>query len=220
AQPAPAAAPATPTTTTVAVQPAPAAAPATPTTTTVAAQPAPAAPATTQTTTTVTAQPAPVAAVATQTTVVTVPKVNIDCSYHLPSTTVSEQELTQWAQNAVIKSFDFSFDKLDEQLQTLKSCFTDPGWHGFNEALQQSGNLSIIKNQKLTVSGHLSGQAVVHTTKENSWQIIVPIDVVYQNTQEKFTQSLAVTLVVTKKTAEELGIVQLIATVNETASAS
>lgn len=144
---------------------------------------------------------------------VAIPKANIDYFYHLPAPTVSEQELSQWAQNAVVKSFEYSFDKLDDQLQNLKACFTDQGWNGFHEALQQSGNLSTIKSQQLTVSSQLSGQTVVHATKENLWQIIVPIDVFYQNTQEKFTQSLAVTLVVTKKTASELGIVQLIATV-------
>ena len=41
----------------------------------------------------------------------------------------------------------------------------------------------------------------------------MPISVVYQNTQEKFTQALSVTMVVTKKSSEDLGIVQFIATI-------
>nr|MBP9774588.1 DotI/IcmL/TraM family protein [Legionellaceae bacterium] len=206
---------------TVAVQPA---APAT-----VAVQPAapatmavqPAAPAT------VAVQPAAPATVAVQpaapAVVAATPKPSgpIDCLYQLPQAPVSENELSLWAQYAALKSFEYSFDKLDDQLQKLKYCFTDQGWTGFHDALQQSGNLSVIKSQQLTVSSQISGDPVINKVKENQWSISLPLSVVYQNTQEKFTQSLSVTLVVTKKTPTELGIVQLIATVKpETVSAS
>ena len=137
----------------------------------------------------------------------------IDCLYQLPQTPVSENELSLWAQYAALKSFEYSFDKLDDQLQKLKYCYTDQGWTGFHDALQQSGNLSVIKSQQLTVSSQISGDPVINKIKENQWSISLPLSVVYQNTQEKFTQSLSVTLVVTKKTPNELGIVQLIATV-------
>ena len=141
------------------------------------------------------------------------PLSHMDCMYQLHEPMVSDKELSLWAQYAALKSFEYSFDKLDVQLQTLKACFTEQGWVGFHEALQQSGNLSIIKNQQLTVSSQLSGDASISQIKDNQWSVNVPLSVVYQNTQEKFTQSLAVTLVVTKKSATELGIVQLIATV-------
>ncbi len=178
----------------------------------------------TQTTNTAAAaQPAAPATVAVQPAVAVIPKQSgpIDCSYQLPQTPVSENELSLWAQYAALKSFEYSFDKLDDQLQKLKYCFTDQGWTGFHDALQQSGNLSVIKSQQLTVSSQISGDPVINRIKENQWSISLPLSVVYQNTQEKFTQSLSVTLVVTKKTPTELGIVQLIATVKpETTSAS
>ncbi len=135
----------------------------------------------------------------------------IDCFYQIASNPISDIELSLWAQYAALKSFDYSFDKMDTQLQGLKSCFTEQGWTGFNEALKQSGNLTTIKTQQLTVSSQIAGKPEVNLIKANQWRITVPLDVVYQNTQEKLTQSLAVVLVVTKKTATELGIVQLIA---------
>ena len=176
---------------------------------------------------TVAVQPAAPATVAVQpaapAVVAAIPKPSgpIDCLYQLPQAPVSENELSLWAQYAALKSFEYSFDKLDDQLQKLKYCFTDQGWTGFHDALQQSGNLSVIKSQQLTVSSQISGDPVINKIKENQWSISLPLSVVYQNTQEKFTQSLSVTLVVTKKTPTELGIVQLIATVKpETVSAS
>lgn len=138
---------------------------------------------------------------------------SIDCLYQISNAPVSEKELSLWAQYAAVKAFDYRFDQLDRQLQQLKSCFTEQGWTGFTEALVQSGNLSIIKDQHLTVSSQISGQSAIKSTKDGQWQITVPIDVVYQNNQEKFTQSLAVIMIVTKKSSSELGIVQLIATV-------
>ena len=171
---------------------------------------------------TVAVQPAaPVAAVQPAGAVIPKQSGPIDCSYQLPQTPVSENELSLWAQYAALKSFEYSFDKLDDQLQKLKYCFTDQGWTGFHDALQQSGNLSVIKSQQLTVSSQISSDPVINRIKENQWSISLPLSVVYQNTQEKFTQSLSVTLFVTKKTPTELGIMQLIATVKpETTSAS
>ena len=186
-------------------------------TTNTAAASQPAAPATAA------VQPAAPATVAVQPAVAVIPKQSgpSDCSYQLPQTPVSENELSLWAQYAALKSFEYSFDKLDDQLQKLKYCFTDQGWTGFHDALQQSGNLSVIKSQQLTVSSQISSDPVINRIKENQWSISLPLSVVYQNTQEKFTQSLSVTLFVTKKTPTELGIMQLIATVKpETASAS
>lgn len=136
----------------------------------------------------------------------------VDCLYQLSTTApISDVELTQWAQQAAIKSFDYSFDKMDSQLQNLKSCFTDQGWLGFSDALKQSGNLVAIKAQQLTVSSEIEGQLQIDPFKNNQWKITVPLKVVYQNTQEKFIQSLTVEMIVTKKSATQLGIVQLIA---------
>ena len=135
-----------------------------------------------------------------------------NCLYQLPSpTAISEKELTDWAQIAAVKSFDYNFETLDAQLQHLKACYTDQGWHGFNDALQQSGNLSAIKAQKLTVSSEVAGQIKINPIKTNQWKINLPLKVVYQNTQEKLTQLLSVEMIVVKKSERQLGIVQIIA---------
>ncbi|MCR9191924.1 MAG: DotI/IcmL family type IV secretion protein [Gammaproteobacteria bacterium] len=141
------------------------------------------------------------------------PLMPMNCFYKFSTTEpVSDTELAQWGQYAARRSFDYNFDKLDAQLQTLKPCFTDKGWTGFNDALKQSGNLLTIKAQKLNVSSRVTGKSEVNLVKENQWRITVPLSVVYQNAQEKLTQSLSVVMVVTKKSSTELGIVQIIAT--------
>jgi hypothetical protein len=136
----------------------------------------------------------------------------VDCLYQLSSTTpISEKELSEWAKLAILKSFDYSFDTLETQLQKLKACYTEQGWLGFNNALKQSGNLATIKAQQLTVNCEIEGKLKIDPFKNNQWKITVPVKVVYQNSQEKLTQRLWVAMVVTKKSASQLGVVQIIA---------
>lgn len=139
------------------------------------------------------------------------PVSKVDCLYQTTTNPLSETELKLWAQYAASKSFDYSFDTLDTQLQKLKSCYTEKGWAGFNDALTQSGNLNTIKTQKLTVSSQVSGKPEVSLVKDDQWRVTLPLNVVYQNTKEKLTQSLTIVMVITKKSKGELGIVQLIA---------
>ncbi len=138
----------------------------------------------------------------------------IDCQYHIPAqtTTIDQTILSTWAGKAAVQSFDFSPATIDEQLDKLKTCFTDQGWQGYSDAFQKSGNLNSIKAQHLTVSSQTDGDVVVNPVKENQWKVNVPIQVVYQNDKEKFTQLLTLDLLVGRKISGDLGIMQIIAT--------
>ena len=57
-----------------------------------------------------------------------------------------------WAEAAAMQSFSFNPNSLDNELSQLKTCYTNQGWQGFNDALQKSDNLSAIKSQYLTVT--------------------------------------------------------------------
>ncbi|MFW2570827.1 DotI/IcmL family type IV secretion protein [Legionella sp. 29fVS95] len=138
----------------------------------------------------------------------------IDCNYRIPAeTTHIEQALVlKWAEKAAAQSFDFDYSTLDKQLLTLKSCYTDQGWQGFNDALQKSGNLNAIKSQQLMVSSMVNGTPTITELKENQWKVVLPLQVVYQNDKEKLTQPLTINLVVGRKISGDLGIMQMIAT--------
>jgi len=136
----------------------------------------------------------------------------IDCQYRIPANMAVEQPLLEkWAKNAAVQSFDFSHTAIDEQLEKLKQCFTDQGWKGYNDALQKSGNISIIKSHALNVSSQVDGEIKINPVKENQWKISVPMQVVYQNDKEKLTQLLSVELLVARKISGDLGIMQIIA---------
>lgn len=138
----------------------------------------------------------------------------VNCDYHIPANTgpLDQSLVMDWAGKAAVQSFDFSPTQIDDQLKKLKTCFTDQGWQGFNDALQQSGNINAIKNQNLSVSSQVDGDVKFNPVKDNQWKVSVPLQVVYQNDKEKLTQSLAVELLIGRKVSGDLGIMQIIAT--------
>ncbi len=138
----------------------------------------------------------------------------LDCNYHIPAnqTAIDSALITSWAEKAALQSFTFTPATIQNQLDMLKTCYTEQGWKGFNDALQKSGNVDSIKNQQLTVSGQAEGVANINTVKDGQWKVTLPIQVVYQNDKEKVTQHLLVGVLVGRKPNGDLGIMQLVAT--------
>jgi len=145
---------------------------------------------------------------------VTPPAGPVDCNYHLPiavNKSVDNTLVEQWATRAILQSFTFHADNMQADMDALKACFTDAGWKGFSDALDKSGNMKTIQEQKLTVSSMPNGKAIVNVLKDNQWKIILPINVTYQNDKEKLTQALNVDLLISRKPSGDLGIAQIIA---------
>jgi hypothetical protein len=142
------------------------------------------------------------------------PLPTIDCNYQFAKdmTTIDPAVIEVWSKNATTALFTFDNTNLTKQLEALKLCFTEQGWQSFNAAFQKSGNLDAIKSRQLSVSSSIKGQTSIQTTKDNQWKISLPIEVVYQNKDNKITQSLTVHLLVTRKPSGGLGILQVIAT--------
>lgn len=145
----------------------------------------------------------------------------INCKYHLPAdnSPVDQKVLLTWASKAAVQSFEFNPASMDQELAELKSCYTEPGWQGFNDALQKSGNIAAIKNQHLTVSSQVDGNVTINPMKDNQWKVSVPLQVVYQNDKEKLTQLLDIDLLIGRKISGDLGIMQMIAVPRKTAGA-
>lgn len=137
----------------------------------------------------------------------------IDCHYEIPAdqNEIAPAVLKAWSKHAATQAFNFNAATLDKQLEALKACFTKTGWQGYEEALQQSGNIDAIKSQNLTVSSEPDGDIEINPVKDNQWKANIPLQVVYQNNKEKLTQKLIVNMLIGRKISGELGIMQIIA---------
>ena len=165
------------------------------------------------------ANPSPISAPAAPSSVpAPQPEPVIDCKYRIPAETTNIQQsiISTWAEKAAVQSFAFNPATIDEELASLKACYTDQGWQGFNDALKKSGNIDAIKSQHLTVNSQVDGELKVNPVKDNQWKVTVPVQVVYQNDKEKLTQLLSVDLLIGRKISGDLGIMQMIATPRQT----
>lgn len=137
----------------------------------------------------------------------------LDCNYHIPADqkTIDQPLIMKWAQNAAIQTFSFDHSQLDNQMKALENCFTKAGWQSYNDAIKKSGNLNVIKSDKLTVSASVQGQPQLIDHSDNEWKLNFPMTVIYQNDQEKISQNLDIGVVVGRKISGDLGIMQLIA---------
>lgn len=138
----------------------------------------------------------------------------INCDFHFPAEekNIDQATVFSWAKQAAQQSFRFDYQKLDEQLSQLEKCYTENGWKAFKEALDQSGNLEAIKNEKLDVQSQISGKETLVSAQDNQWKISIPLSVVYKNDKDNLQQHLNVTILVGRKKTGDLGIMQLVAT--------
>lgn len=138
---------------------------------------------------------------------------NIDCNYKISKDTnkLDLAIINKWAEKAAEQSFTFDAEHLNSQLEKLNTCFTSQGWQSFKDALKKSGNLDAITKQNLTVSAMIEGAAHIKEEKNTEWKVVVPLNVVYQNKEQKITQKLKVELFIAKQESGNLGIMQIIA---------
>lgn len=137
----------------------------------------------------------------------------VNCDYHFAKEmqVIDPSLIEAWSKNAAVQAFNFEHTKLDAQLAALKPCFTDQGWQGFNLAFQKSGNLEAIKSKQLMVSSEINGSPSLDAVKDNQWKIALPVQVTYQNKEQKLNQSLIINLLITRKPSGDLGIMQIVA---------
>lgn len=138
----------------------------------------------------------------------------INCNYSIPANiqTIDTTVLETWAQAALIQSFEFNAADLDTQLEQLKPCFTTQGFESFYTALKTSGNIDAIKEKKLTVTSQVDGKINITLIQDNQWKVLIPLKVSYQSNEQTITQRLLVELIVGRRAAGNLGIMQVIAT--------
>ncbi len=137
--------------------------------------------------------------------------VHIDCDYRVPAgiSKVDQSVLLSWAEHAVMQSFNFSSDSLEEQLQKLQACYTENGWAEFKSALDKSGNIQTFKTHKLTSFSQLDGVTQLDESRDNQWVLTLPLKVVYQFDTTNITQLIQVRLIIGRKITGEFGIMQL-----------
>lgn len=92
-----------------------------------------------------------------------------------------------------------------------KACFSKSGWHQYQFAWQQSGNLNTIERHQfqssMDVNGHIGIKA---DNKHHTWTLELPITLAYQNRQLRIKQHLKVLMLLKLKRNGRLAVMQIV----------
>ncbi|WP_367606362.1 type IVB secretion system apparatus protein IcmL/DotI [Legionella sp. W05-934-2] len=122
--------------------------------------------------------------------------------YPLSEPNQSDAAVLQWANEAAIASYTYNFVNYREELQAASGFFTPTGWRQFLLALQGSGNLQAVKENKFVVSA-VATRAPSITQKGlvngvYSWRVQMPVSVTYQSSENYTTQNVMILMLITR----------------------
>ena len=105
---------------------------------------------------------------------------------------VSQEEVVQFAQECVTKSFSLDFVDRDikTKLESLHSCYTDIGFKALMDAMDSSGLISKIRTGRLVSSAAATGAGVIVAEDPSDplgfkWVVQQPISITLENQTQR-----------------------------------
>lgn len=106
--------------------------------------------------------------------------------YPLSAPMATNSEILQWATNAAVSLYNFSFVNWRGQMQIASDNFTPEAWDSFQQQLKASRNLETVIAEKSVVSAAPTGAPVVMNqgvvNGRYSWRLKLPMLINYQGT--------------------------------------
>ncbi|MGD9108490.1 MAG: type IVB secretion system apparatus protein IcmL/DotI [Gammaproteobacteria bacterium] len=108
---------------------------------------------------------------------------------------LSENNVLQWASQALVSIFSFDFLHYQRSFQESRKYFTTSGWNSFMEALSQAKTIQTVKDQRLIVSAVLNGAPIISNQYiiggRYTWEAQIPLLISYQGTNSYSDNILA-----------------------------
>jgi len=100
---------------------------------------------------------------------------------------VTQGQLLERFNVCVSSANNYNFVDYQKQLTQAQECFTEDGWNQFATALNKSGTLKTVREQRLIVSAHATGAPVISQKGLRkgvyTWDVQIPIQITYQGGQ-------------------------------------
>lgn len=115
---------------------------------------------------------------------------------------VTDAELLQWVNEAIISAYSFNFINYRKELQDAAQYFTPEGWAQYQAGLRASRNLETVIAKKMVVSAVATGAPQITDrgilNGRYAWRIRMPILATFQSGTEKIQQPLTVNVLVVR----------------------
>jgi hypothetical protein len=112
---------------------------------------------------------------------------------------VSPEEVVQFAQGCVTRSFSLDFvpDDMRNKLNSLHDCYTDEGFHALMVAFDKSNLITKIRDGRLVSSAVATGAGVISAVNASnprgySWTVQQPISITLVNQTERRSYSFVI----------------------------
>ncbi len=115
---------------------------------------------------------------------------------------LTEKLITQWASIASKKAYQLNFENYQNQLNSMKIYFTKAGWSSYQDALESSSLLSVIKSQKLEVDSVVTDDPVVRKTGVDHgvryWNIEMPVLISFNSASNSAQKRMIISMTVVR----------------------
>ena len=103
-------------------------------------------------------------------------------------------QLAVWANEAIVATYTYNYQNFLERQKEIAFYFSSNGWIAYSSALSDSKLPETVKKNAYYVSAVATMPPQIKTIRDNNWQAIMPLLVVYKNPQYQQKQTLEVTL--------------------------
>ncbi|MFO1258832.1 MAG: DotI/IcmL/TraM family protein [Gammaproteobacteria bacterium] len=136
---------------------------------------------------------------------------------------MTNEALLGWVKDAAVASYTFNFVNWKEALGEVRQYYTATGYQHFLKVLKDSGSLDDVRIKKMVVTAVPIGAPVINKegliNQAYSWQIQIPLTLIYQGITEGTRQDITMTMLVTRvsnlESEKGIGIAQLLVTENK-----
>lgn len=108
--------------------------------------------------------------------------------------TPDNTQLEVWANEAIIATFTYNHANFLERQKDIAKYFTAESWIAYSNALKEAKLLETIKNNAYSVSAVATLPPTLTRLENNTWQVVMPVLVLYKNLEYKQKQTLSIKL--------------------------
>ncbi len=112
----------------------------------------------------------------------------------IASPVADQTQLAVWVNEAIVATYTYDYENFIERQKDIAKYFTSNGWIEYSKALLKAKLPDAVKKNAYVVSAVALMPPDIKTLKNNQWQALMPLLVVYKNPSYQQKQTLTVKL--------------------------
>lgn len=105
---------------------------------------------------------------------------------------LTESQVLGFAAECIYKSYSLDFARWRRQMTEARECYTSDGYDGYQKAIEKSGNLDRMQQDRLVATPFGTGPAVIAAQGARSgvysWTVQQPVSVIWEASGKKLEQ--------------------------------